>query len=249
MNLSSSATRVLFTLVSANRKVGPLSTTMSVPDTCSDCCPLKQGGCYSAGGPSRIHWNRLANNAANGASSKGILDWPTFLLTIRNSIWPNSLWRHNTAGDLEGKGHKIDSVKLSELTTANKGRRGWSYTHKPVLNSQAKQAGKGVVAANRKAIEAANKGGFTVNLSANNLEHADQLKALGVAPVVCVLPADAPKSLRTPAGNRVVVCPNQTNPNITCAHCGVCQKRDRDCIIGFRAHGFQTAKANAVSMA
>lgn len=45
-----------------------------------------------------------------------------------------------------------------------------------------------LVATNRAAVAAANAAGFTVNLSGNNVAHADALAALAIAPVVTVLP-------------------------------------------------------------
>ena len=41
----------------------------------------------------------------------------------------------------------------------------------------------------KRIIKEANQNGFTVDLSANNLAHADKLKALNIAPVVVVLPS------------------------------------------------------------
>src|SRR5262249_37642211 len=62
-----------------------------------------------------------------------------------------------------------------------------------------------------KAIAAANRAGFTINLSANNPAHADQLAELDIAPVVTVLPASVDgavtKTVKTPAGRTITVCP------------------------------------------
>ena len=44
-----------------------------------------------------------------------------------------------------------------------------------------------VAVENRRLIAMAVKAGFTVNLSADNPDHADQMVALGIAPVVTVL--------------------------------------------------------------
>ena len=64
------------------------------------------------------------------------------------------------------------------LSTANAGRRGFTYSHKPLTPD------------NAAAIAAANAGGFTINLSANTLAHADELADAAVGPVVAVLPLD-----------------------------------------------------------
>jgi hypothetical protein len=151
------------------------------------------------------------------------------------------LWRHNVSGDLptDDRVH-LDAGKLAQLAAANKGRRGFTYTHHDMT-----------AAGNAEAVRDANAAGFTVNLSANNPAHADKLAELGIAPVVTILPADAPRKLTTPAGRRIVACPAEyTETN--CARCGLCarQAADRaDIIIGFHVHGTGKKKAAAVAAA
>ena len=70
------------------------------------------------------------------------------------------LWRHNEAGDLPGKGEEIDEMMLDELIEANRGRFGFTFTHKTSEENFA-------------ALQYANLEGFTVNLSADTLEEAD----------------------------------------------------------------------------
>jgi hypothetical protein len=96
---------------------------------------------------------------------------------------------------------------------------------------------------NIQAVKNANNGGFTVNLSANNIEQADYYKALNIAPVVVVVAEDCDKVTFTPNNNKIVVCPAQTSDKVTCSSCGLCQKKDRDYIIGFRVHGTYTKRA------
>ncbi len=123
---------------------------------------------------------------------------------------------------------------MKDLVTASKGKAGFTYTHKnPVENGEI--------------IKYANDNGFTVNLSADNLSEADEFKALNIGPVVVVLPSDQMTNLKTPAGNRVVVCPAVNRDNVTCQTCGLCQRANRDIIIGFPAHG--TAKKKASNIA
>jgi hypothetical protein len=135
------------------------------------------------------------------------------------------LWRHNQAGDLAGKGDHIDAVALAELVAANKGRNGFTYTHKPPKGS------------NLRAIKRANANGFTVNLSANGLRHADKLARLDL-PVAVLLPKEVEESetcvLATPQGRHVTVCPGAYR-DMTCAECGLCQVRSRKTIVGLPA--------------
>lgn len=118
----------------------------------------------------------------------------------------------------------------------NIGKRGFTYTHKPLATS-----------AERDAIQQANKEGFTVNLSGNNPTHADTLADMGIAPVVTVLPADATENTYTPKGRKIVVCPATQRDNVSCATCKLCAVAKRDVIVGFPAHGTSKRKADAIS--
>jgi hypothetical protein len=88
----------------------------------------------------------------------------------------------------------------------------------------------------RDAIYLANCEGFTINLSANSLRHADELAALKIAPVAVVVAEDAPAKFKTPEGRDVVVCLNETQ-RLTCLECQLCAVPTRKSIVGFRAHG------------
>lgn len=168
----------------------------------------------------RAHWSRVPERG---------LTWSDFCAEV-SALPPKQLWRHNEAGDLPGEDQRIDSGKLFLLVVANMGRRGFTFTHKPVLGRTS------MLRHNRAAVTVANLHGFTVNLSADSLVEADKLAALGVAPVVVVVPSDAPRRLRTPAGRHVVLCPAETH-ELTCDECRLCASRTRKSIVGFRAHG------------
>lgn len=213
---------VMFTPVSGNAKTGPIPVSGSNGSTCPNACPFKKQGCYAKYGPISWHWRKL-----NGG--KVGISWRDFLNAIQR-LHRGTLWRHNQFGDLAGAGNRIDAKALAELTAANRNKRGFTYTHKPVVSGAD-------AANNRAAIQAANAGGFVVNLSGNSPEHADKLKALGIAPVVCVVPDGAGNTSFTPAGNKIVVCPAQSRENVTCATCRLCANQKRSVIVGFRPHG------------
>ena len=216
------------TLVSRNAKTGPIPVSTTSAESCPTACPFNNAnGCYAASGPLALHWRKVTNGLA-GDSYGAFLDKVSRLMK-------GQLWRHNQAGDLIGAGDTLDIQALALLVKANKGKRGFTYTHKP-LASQIE----------RDAIRDANKGGFTVNLSGNNLDHADSLVDLGIAPVVVVLPHDATFNTVTPKGRKVVVCPATQRDEVSCASCGLCQKQ-RDSIVGFPAHGTSKKKANAIA--
>jgi hypothetical protein len=171
--------------------------------------------CYAASGPLALHW------AAVSAGTRGT-DWGQFCTSI--AALPNGqLWRHNQAGDLPQTSGTIDAVKLGQLVAANRGKRGFTYSHHRD-------------AASLTWIRHANAWGFTVNLSANDLTDADYLADTGAGPVVVVLPSTQSQNTVTPAGRRVVVCPATQRDDVSCATCQLCQ-RQRDTIVGFPAHG------------
>lgn len=235
-----------FTQTSRNPKTGAISTTMTSAKACPNDCPLKGAGCYADGGKTAINWRKITGGTMG-------LDWPEFLQAIKTKIIKGALWRHNVAGDLQSDGVTIDADKLAQLTKANKGKRGFTYTHHNTLNN----------AANREAVRAANAGGFTVNLSANNLRHADQLAAQEIAPVATVLPAEYQRGKKesmadykrrkatlpqtTPQGRPITICPATFIDVVNCANCGLCQNQMRRSIVGFPAHGFRTRKADAIA--
>lgn len=220
---------VALTLKSANVKTGPIPVSITGSDSCPPSCPFSGGGCYAKGGPLAIHWRKVTQG------DRG-MPWADFCESI--SALPNDqLWRHNAAGDLIGAGESIDPVALGQLVAANQGKRGFTYTHK--TNGPA----------NFQWIKAANQWGFTVNMSANDLRHADQLADTGAGPVVTVLPIDAPPKQLTPKGRTVVTCPATYRENVSCATCKLCAVSDRSTIVGFPAHGNAKAKVQKVFFA
>lgn len=222
------------TRVSGNSKTGPIPVSTTSADTCPDACPLKaSGGCYAQHGKLGLHWSKVSAAARGGSLAE-------FTASIR-ALPAGQLWRHNQAGDLPGASDAIDSDALREIVLANRGRRGFSYTHKPVT-------GNGNIATgNRAAVFYSNTHGFTLNLSANSPRHADTLADLDVAPVCVVLPGDAPATSYTPAGRKIVVCPAQQREGVTCASCQLCSRVTRSVIVGFRAHGVGKRRAEEVA--
>lgn len=203
--------KIKFVRVSGNEKTGPIPVTYTSRDTCPDACALKQAGCYAEGIRVKTPWDRASD------------DWGHLLHEVKR-LPKGALWRHNVAGDLPGKGDRLDGRALDQLVQANKGRRGFTFTHKPLTKAALRH------------LLAANAGGFTVNASADSLVEADQKAAAGL-PTVVVLPMDAPRHLRTPEGRHVIACPATEREDVTCASCGLCAVATRKAIIGFRAHG------------
>ena len=214
---------------SKNVKVGKMAVTTSTATTCPTSCPFKSNGCYADSGPLKLHWDKVTREERGD-------DWSTFIGKIKD-LPTGSKWRHNQAGDLPGDMEKLDDVKCVELAKANKGKRGFTYTHYDVLDNFQ----------NAITVNIMNHLGFTVNVSANNLEHADKLCDLNIAPVATVLPIDQTTNTVTPKGRKVVVCPATYKDDVSCASCMLCEKWDRNVVVGFPAHGTSKKKAAMVA--
>jgi hypothetical protein len=213
-------TRAALTMKSSNIKTGPIPVSTTGKSSCSEICPLKDNGCYAAIGKVNIHWNRIDNNQWGK-------EWNDFCQDV-SSIPNGFLWRHNQAGDLPmGDDGLIDQNAIQRLVIANNGKRGFTYTHHDMA-----------IEHNRNMVRLMNENGFRVNLSANNLAHADTLADMDIGPVVVI--QDAQNGTRadtvTPGGRKVVTCPATYKAQVTCLTCGLCA-RDRKAIIGFPAHG------------
>lgn len=209
-----------FIQASNNRKTGPIPQTYTSRDSCPPSCAHYRTSCYAEDFYTRLNWNRVDERGTD-------LDG---LIKALNRMPKGQLWRHNVAGDLPGHGEDVDAYQLGQIVKANRGRKGFTYTHKksPEAIYWAK---------------AATQWGFTVNLSADDAGEADRLAATG-APVVCIVPMDTPRHSTTPEGRPVLVCPAQTVEHMTCALCGLCQQANRRQIIGFRAHGTKAKQAD-----
>lgn len=216
--------KIQFRVKSGNEKTGPIPVSMSERATCPDSCSFKGRdesgklrGCYAESWPLSTHWNKVP--------TRGV-DFDSFCQMVQ-ALPDNQIWRHNQAGDLAGENNTVDGAALARLIIANRGRRGFTYTHKPGA---------------REALAMANRNGFTVNLSCDALEQVDSESAAHPSiPLVVVLPMlekgqREPKVTMTPGGRRVVTCPAQWRET-NCAECQMCQVADRSYVIGFRAHG------------
>lgn len=216
-------------VVSENAKTGPIPVTTTSRTTCPSSCPLKNNGCYSEYGHLQNHWSRVTRGQ-RGTDLQAHCE-------ALAALPKRQVWRYGQAGDLPGDGVEINADDLDMLVKANKGKYGFGFTHYDPF-----------IPANASAIAKANQSGFTINLSANSISHADQLVALRIAPVAVILPKGTQKAFRTPAGNWVAVCPADPKKHITCATCQVCSHSTRKAIIGFPVHGSGAKKAQIVAI-
>jgi len=226
----------LLTVDSKNHKTGKMPVSTSPKWTCPSVCPYKDHGCYAAYGPMTRWWNECTEKSL--VDKEG--EFKDFCSRI-NALPTGKMWRHNQAGDLvplDDNANAVEQCSIEMLVTANMGRRGFTYTHFPVIKQDGALAIE--VEHNRKWLQYMNDYGFTVNISCNSPAHADMVIDSGLRlPVVVALPesfADQ-KSCKTPGGREIKICPAQLKEEITCAKCKLCANGARKVIIGFIAHG------------
>jgi len=224
---------------SGNKKTGPIPVSMSHRGTCPPSCPLRDG-CYSAYGHMSWTWNKLDRGDIG-------TPWGDFLANVKALPENTKIWRHNESGDLPGFKNRLNKTRCMGLVEANRdggaNRGGFTYTHYSPLPTAG--VTPTVAKHNAEVIAAMNTNGFTVNLSGDNLHHADQLAELDIGPVVAIVPSDVTKATTTPAGRKVIVCPAVTR-GLTCEQCKACARGKRNVIIAFPAHGPQKRKVDAM---
>ena len=210
-----------YSLSAGNSKTGAMLLVRSPRSTCPESCGLKGNGCYAENFPLALHWLKQDTTG---------VDFSVVLYAIR-TLPKGSIWRLFEAGDFEPSPENpelISSQQVISLLAANKDKRGFGYTHYPVLP-------------NLEVLQLMNSSGLTINASADSLEQAKLYFELGL-PTTLLVAENFPKD-KTVDGLRVVVCPNQSTPSKpTCLQCQMCQKPDRDYVIGFRAHGTKKRK-------
>lgn len=208
--------RVRLILKSQNAKLGAMPVSTSSPSTCPPSCTWYGNGCYAETGYIGGRWKRTVE--------KGIT-WAEFIARVYE-LPKGQIWRHNEAGDLPGRGEEIDVVALDQLVSANRGKLGFTYTHK-------------CASKNQRLIEMANQHGFAISVSCDSLDEVDEhIDRGGKYPLVLVVPEDASRSMRSPKyGVAVVGCPAQWR-DTTCLECALCTHINRNFVIAFRAHGY-----------
>jgi hypothetical protein len=230
-------TMFYLTRKSENKKTGRMTVSTSPNWTCPEACPLREHGCYSSYGKIYMWW-RLISNTVGDAN----LEYENFLQRIKKL--PNcSYWRHNQAGDFVpavGYRNRISVQHALSLAIVGKGKRGFTYTHYPVVKM--KGTSQRTINSNRSTVCSLNDNGFTVNVSANNPSHADEILDSGITvPVVTVLPRHFVKEKiavsKTPKGRTILTCPAIIQNGMNCRKCRICMNSKRKVIIGFPVHG------------
>lgn len=213
-----------FIQASSNVKLGGIPATRTERASCPATCPFYDKGCYAKYGPEQIQWSRM-----NGA-----IEWSALMAKV-TKLPRKQLWRHNTAGDLPHVNGLIDQTAVSQLVAANRGRRGFTFSHH-VLNDH-----------NVRILKDANANGFTINASTESVEVADKVMTEHGIPAVAVIPStESRRFFKTESGRQVIVCPATIHESVTCATCGLCQVSDRKAIVAFPAHGVAKKTVDAI---
>lgn len=214
--------KFLITFSSANRITGDMMVTTSPRASCPATCSLRGATCYAERGHlGHWLWNHLDATPPNSSGRIRVYNFHQLLAVVR-LLAPGTVWRHNQAGDLPHDNGIIRHDRLLALIDANRGKHCFTFTHHDVLSN----------AANRVIVRQACDQGFMINLSADDLDHADALADLAIAPVAVLVPADRSENTRTRKGRTVAICPARRRQGVTCATCQICT-RPHKAIIGF----------------
>ena len=212
---------------SSNQKTGRIAISNSSRQTCPKTCPLLENGCYASEGYyTRLNWDKVTSG------ERGVN--PGEFFEQLESLPRGYKFRHNVSGDLPSNDGKISRTFLRRLTAAVKHLQAFTYTHHlPFIGE------------NAEILRTANASGFTVNLSTQSEKAADiAIETYKLPAVMAVKSTEKRQTWRTAAGNRVLVCPAQTQESKTCADCMLCRDRPKNLIIAFRAHGSGRNKAD-----
>lgn len=169
-------------------------------------------------------------------------------------------------GDQPGDGERIDAGRFRLLVEAVKDLTAWTYTHYDVIDNEH----------NAELVRWANAEGYVTNLSGDDRFEADALSALGIGPVVTMLPREYMRKEKrvftngkwhnewaetleaykdrlrtlpntTPGGRKVKVCPATFLDDFTCRDCTWCMNKNRNFIVGFPVHGSQFKTADKIA--
>ena len=205
------------TTKSSNVKTGPIPVSTTSANSCPTTCAFYDKGCYAKSGPLAIHWKKVGEDRGISADA---------FLSLISDLPAGQFWRHNQAGDLPNTGGVIDHDFLMNLSDANFGKKGFTYTHHLPIPE------------NLSAIRIANGKGFTINLSGNDMDHAVELSKKEL-PTCAVIPSTEKRTHFEYKGKKFLVCPATYRDKMSCDKCRLCQKADRKYIVAFPAHGTQ----------
>lgn len=212
-----------FTRFSKNRKTGPIPVTTSTKNTCPRGCIHQDSGCYAENSHTGARWSKLDVTGVDiDALAKSIRKLPA-----------RQLWRYGVAGDLPGVDNDIDESELNKIISANRHKKGFSYTHKAQTEK------------NISIIRESNKKGFTINLSCDSIEQLDENLDI---PKVIVIDHDFKEKSFDASGHKIVICPAVIHDEIDCSVCAICANSKRSFVVAFPAHGQRKKKVKNIEV-
>ena len=215
---------------SGNTKTGIMPVTYNSAATCPDSCIFKNNGCYASQGYyTRMNWDKVTAGIRGGSFKE--------LLNKIKALPASTLWRAHIAGDIPANERgEVSEVYINKVSEANKGRRGYTYTHHD-LN----------IKNNSKLFKKANNKNFIINVSCESEQQADTAVNVHKLPAVMVVKStEQRKAWTTAGGNRVIICPAQSAGR-SCVDCRLCADRPSPrLIIAFLAHGNAAKKINQI---
>ena len=224
---------------SKNTKIGKLAlSTTTGAESCPNSCIHKQAGtCYAMTGPQSWHWSKVTK----GTYKKNVSSNWSDLFQAIEKLHQGDKWRLNISGDLMPAGFDENGLDIANpeyirglVEANNKSKaKGYTYSHYSIKNKS-----------NLNSFKYANKNGFTINTSNETYEAADDSFKKGL-PTTLTRPSNEKIPARSPAGNKLVICPQQTsNGKITCESCKLCEIANREEIVIFLAHSARKNKLN-----
>lgn len=212
---------VIATEKSANRKIGPVSTTYASQASCPKSCPFFNNGCYAEGGLVGIHTAKL--NKATTAGTRPI-DVARAEAAAIGTLSGTRPMRLHIVGDCRTVMATLTVAKAVREYIAKAGQKVWTYTH-----------------AWRKVPRIA-WDGVSVLASCENTTDAKKAMKRGYAAAIVVDHHESDKAYKVD-GLTVIPCPEQTGKAASCADCRLCWNdtalRNRSAVIAFAAHGYR----------
>ena len=216
-----------FVKKSGNKKTGFMPVTYNSRLSCPNSCIFKNNGCYADNYHTRLNWDKVTSGERGGTFKE--------LLNNIKALKPGTIWRACVAGDIpsNNKG-EISRTYIKGITEANQALKGYTYTHNRLD-----------IGENISLLKTANKQGFTVNISTESEDAADNAVLNSLPAVIVVKSTETRRSWFTKNKNKILVCPAQTS-GANCIDCGLCQSRPKNLIIAFLAHGNHAKKIDKI---
>jgi hypothetical protein len=212
-----------------NVKTGAVAVTYASQQSCPRSCPLYGNGCYAESGPLGMISRRL-NKAATEQAATPVNIATAEAAIIRGMSGKKPLRLHVVGDCRTEEATRIVSQAAAEYR-AKGGQAVWSYTHAWRL------------------VPRVAWGDVSILASCETLTAVKKAQARGYATAMVVDHHPEDGRATVVDGQKLIPCPQQTRPGVTCASCRLCfddQKLlERKATITFAIHGSQKKAAKA----